>query len=335
MLRGKVEVIIFEESIHEDDEFAHNGGKGDEGFFTAGAQAEVKFFKDGFVTDSAQGSHVESATDCFTATGDMTRTGLATAVLIVGSDSRQGGSGGAAQRAQLGHLGQDGGTGSRADTGDGFQTFGFAAEGLVVGDDPADFLITLIDLSVQEFKQLAGLFGGKAFSVMFGAVGFPYLEVDELASPSGQLQQLSLLRTGCRGRFRGESLAVLSEDSSINGISFGAQAFGFGKIANPPSFEDGDGDGSGLENPHNGLFIPTSSFTDHLSLRMGTQEFEEFGVTFWIVGQAVGMIGQVQFQRELGNIQADIEDREVVLTHTCKIRATAPRGRRAQATVRV
>src|ERR1035437_842391 len=42
-----------------------------------------------------------------------------------------------------------------------------------------------------------------------------------------------------------------------------------------------------------------------------------------------------QLQRELGNIEADVEDVWIVLTHTCGIRATMICGCRAQATVRV
>ena len=38
MLAGKVEVRIFEEAVHEDDEFAHDGGEGNFGRFACGAE---------------------------------------------------------------------------------------------------------------------------------------------------------------------------------------------------------------------------------------------------------------------------------------------------------
>ena len=44
VLAGKLEVMIFEEAVHEDDELAHAGGQGDEGFLACGAQAQVKLF---------------------------------------------------------------------------------------------------------------------------------------------------------------------------------------------------------------------------------------------------------------------------------------------------
>jgi hypothetical protein len=49
----------------------------------------------------------------------------------------------------------------------------------------------------------------------------------------------------------------------------------------------------------------------------------------------VRLAGQIELQRGLGNIKADMEDGGVVLTHTCRIRAPETEGRRAQATVRV
>jgi hypothetical protein len=44
---------------------------------------------------------------------------------------------------------------------------------------------------------------------------------------------------------------------------------------------------------------------------------------------------EMKLQRELGNIEADVEDLGLVRTHTCRIRATMILGCRAQATVRV
>ena len=37
VLRGKLEIIIFEEAVHEDDELAHAGGQGHEWFLSGGA----------------------------------------------------------------------------------------------------------------------------------------------------------------------------------------------------------------------------------------------------------------------------------------------------------
>jgi hypothetical protein len=53
VLGGKGKVWIFEEVVHEDDEFAHDGGQGDEGFFAIGAQAAINFLEDVTVAHGA------------------------------------------------------------------------------------------------------------------------------------------------------------------------------------------------------------------------------------------------------------------------------------------
>jgi hypothetical protein len=42
----KGKVWFFKQVVHEDDEYAHTGGDGDEWFFSGGAQAQIKLFED-------------------------------------------------------------------------------------------------------------------------------------------------------------------------------------------------------------------------------------------------------------------------------------------------
>ena len=44
MLIGKLEIIIFKEAIHEDNELPHTSGHGDEGFLAVGEEAQVEGF---------------------------------------------------------------------------------------------------------------------------------------------------------------------------------------------------------------------------------------------------------------------------------------------------
>ena len=74
----------------------------------------------------------------------------------------------------------------------------------------------------------------------------------------------------------------------------------------------------GVEDAHDGLFVSPGGFTDDVGLGIRAQEFEDLGMAFGIIGQGVGFSGQIELQRRLGNIQADMEDRRAVWTHTCK-----------------
>ncbi len=55
------EVWVFEETIEQDDEFAHDGSESDHLDFAGGTKALVKVFEDLIVADGAQSGHVESA----------------------------------------------------------------------------------------------------------------------------------------------------------------------------------------------------------------------------------------------------------------------------------
>jgi hypothetical protein len=46
VLGGKLKVNIFKEVVHEDDEFAHASGHGDQRLFTSGTQTLIKIFED-------------------------------------------------------------------------------------------------------------------------------------------------------------------------------------------------------------------------------------------------------------------------------------------------
>src|SRR6266705_5343891 len=51
VLMGKGKFWIFKEAVHEDDEFAHDGGHGDEGFLAVGPEPQINFLEDVVVAD--------------------------------------------------------------------------------------------------------------------------------------------------------------------------------------------------------------------------------------------------------------------------------------------
>src|ERR1700761_3260506 len=149
----KLEVGIFEETIHEHDEFAHAGDEGDFWFFASGSEAGIKSFEDGIVTDGAQGGHIKGTADGFATACDMTRTRLLPAIAIIGGDTCQGRSCGIADGTQFGQLRQDRGGGDGSDAGDGFQSLGFVLEFSVAGDEFSDGDFAGGDLFFQDAPE--------------------------------------------------------------------------------------------------------------------------------------------------------------------------------------
>ena len=88
---------------------------------------------------------------------------------------------------------------------------------------------------------------GKTLLVMLGPVAFHVFEVQQLLTARGQLRQLPLL-IGVRRRDCGlEGRAIIGKHGGIEGIGFGAQSLGFGKVAHAGRFDEADGHGRGVE----------------------------------------------------------------------------------------
>jgi hypothetical protein len=317
VLIGKLKVFIFKQMIHEDDEFAHAGGHGDERFFTGGEESGIKGFEDAVMADGAQGGHVEGATHGASPATDMAPAFKFPAVAIVGGDARQGGGRLRVKFAEFGHFCQHGGRHDRTDTGDGFQPFGFPGQFRIGGNEGGDGLVTFIDLFFQQFEQLAVLAQAERIGVMVGAIGFHGAGMDELTAALGHGRQLPLLGRKPGRHFGFEVGAIVGEDGGIDGIGFGAPALGPGEVTDAAGFDDADGNIGGLKRQHDRLFIAAGGFTNDVRSAVRAQQFEELGMTFGIIGEGVETAGEVELQRKLGNIEADMED-GYVLTHTCK-----------------
>ena len=72
---------------------------------------------------------------------------------------------------------------------------------------------------------------------MGGAVNLGGAGVDELQAAGGQLGQAGLLGGGGRRGRGGEVPDVVTEDSGIDGIGFGAPALGAGEVADAAGFD--------------------------------------------------------------------------------------------------
>ena len=317
VLTGKLKVFIFKEMIHQHDQFAHAGGHGNEGFFAGGEQAGIKRFEDAVMADGAQGGHVEGAAHRAAATTDMAAAFEFTTVTVIGGDARQGRRRLGIEPAQFGHFRQHGGGHDWSDPANGFQPFGLPRQVHIGSDERGDGLVALVDLFIQQLEELPVLADAESIRVMIGAVGFHGAGVDELSAALGDVRQLLLLgrKPGRRCRFKSGTIG--GEDGGIDGIGLGPPALGAGKVPDTTRFNDADGEVGSLQGPHHPLFITAGGLADHMGSRVATKEFEELGMAFGIIGDGVETAGEVELQRKLGNIQADMEDSSV-LTHTCK-----------------
>jgi hypothetical protein len=71
VLSGKFKVWIFEQAVHEHDQFSHAGDQSHFWLFSGRSQAEVERFEDRVVFDCAQCGDVERAPDSGSAASAM------------------------------------------------------------------------------------------------------------------------------------------------------------------------------------------------------------------------------------------------------------------------
>src|SRR5271156_2520521 len=114
-------VRIFEDVIHEDDEFAHDGGQGDFGGFASGPEPLIELFELMIRAGRDQGGHVERAADGRASPADTAAAMPLTAFAWMGSQSCQGGGLAAVEGAQFRQFGEHAQGGDRPDAGDGFE----------------------------------------------------------------------------------------------------------------------------------------------------------------------------------------------------------------------
>jgi hypothetical protein len=84
-------VGVFEEAVHEDDEFAHDGGEGEFGGFVVGAEALIEGFEDGVVESGGEGGHIEDFSDSGSAAVDVALSAVLAAAAVERRHAGQGG----------------------------------------------------------------------------------------------------------------------------------------------------------------------------------------------------------------------------------------------------
>ena len=105
VLVGKLKFFIFEEVVHEDDEFAHASGHRHQWFFSGGEQARIKLFKNAVMPHGAQGGHVERTPHGPPTAADVAHALQHSAVAIIRGHARQGGGGLRVEFSQFEHFG--------------------------------------------------------------------------------------------------------------------------------------------------------------------------------------------------------------------------------------
>jgi hypothetical protein len=319
------ERIIFEGLIHLEEEFAHESGEGDFGWFAGLTEALIKLSENrgGLATDS-DSAHVEGAADDSTAAANMSLAFPRSALAGPGGQSGQRGCCLAIELAQFRHLAQyaDGGQGADAIQLSQLLNL-FLATGRA-GQNLSQFFFHGGDLLIQMCDQFFLLAKGKAQKGMLGMLASPNPMLFKLIAPLDQSAEFSQgrLRYG-RGR-RLKGTAISGQYGRIQRIIFSPATFRQGEVANSGWIDDGDRNTGCLKCCHHGAFVTAGRFTDDVSAGHCAQKLDQSRVAFRRIGKSLLAILEVELEAGLGNIQTSVDGREFfshdgwsVRAHSC------------------
>ncbi len=159
-----------------DDEFAHEGGEGDFGWFAFGNEALVEVLEDGIGAAANQGAYVEGFSGNGASGAAAAFVAQGSAVTVEGGDSCESGDG--------------------TDSFGADQDFALLEHGLVLAGGVLDEFVDLLDLGIEEaevfFEHVAQYFVLDVAGAvgLCGALGF------EVFAAGDQFGQEHLLRAG-------------------------------------------------------------------------------------------------------------------------------------------
>ncbi len=310
-------VGIFEDLVHEDDEFAHDGSESDFGGFAGGAQTEIKYFEVGVAAGGDQGGHVKSPAHGWSASSDSSPPFPTTALAGVRRQSGQGGDLTSIERTQFGQFGEYTQSRNGADARDGLEFLRSLMEQWVLLAESLKFFFDLLQICFQTTQQAFSLTAQAGEEELLGLLPLRHEQFQQLSAAANQFAQLLF---HCRASRRGLGLqgpAISREHGGIDAIGFGALALSPGKVPNPGWIQNADGNASLLQYRDDVALVTAGGFTDDLGTGMSRQEFKEAAMAGGGLRQIVNAIHQVELQVKLGNIQARVDSGNSVLAHSC------------------
>jgi len=149
--------VFLEQGIGQDDEFTHDGGEGEFGFFAGFDQALVEGAEFGIVAAGGERGPVEGAARAGAATLDVALAYGLGAVVGERGDTGEAGDGAAVEGAELGEVDEQVGGDAGADARDRDEDLIAARQGWIGGDPGGDLGGQALDMAVEAFEPPSDL----------------------------------------------------------------------------------------------------------------------------------------------------------------------------------
>ena len=300
--------MIFNNLIHLEEQFAHDGGEGDFGWFAGCPQAQVKLSQVS-IRFAGQGycRHVEAPPESRAAAADVSLSLPRPALPGPGRQPGQRGGLPPVKPPQFGHLAEhaDGGEGSDPVELGKFPDLGLDLGGAFEGG--RQFGFRRFNLLGYVLDQNGLLADDERGCSMFTLVADRAELHFEGGAPLDERAQFGQDDIGCRRRCGLQSLAVGSEHGGINRVALGAAALRQCEVTDLGWIDDGYGQVPGMQPGDHGLFVATGGFTNNMHCGNRAQERQEAAMTRWGVGQHALSALEVELQGGFGNIHSGVD----------------------------
>jgi len=235
--------VVLYHGIEDNQELAHAGHEGHLGRLSGQAQPQVKLPDHGVAAAGGESCHVEGGPDMGPASPAGSFPAGLSAVAVEGSHPDEGGELASAEGSQLGKAAQQRGGHHGADSQDARKDLFFLAPDGALLDEVIDIVVDVLEpllhpADVDLDVSANAFFGGHGIPVLLGAD-----HLYDLASTVVEVLELLGLQVLEGPALGADGLGEAGDDPGVDGVGFGQQPHGAGKVADLPGVDDHDGQG--------------------------------------------------------------------------------------------
>ena len=264
---------ITDHGVENSHQLAHAGRDNDFAAFAGGFEALGEWADDRISSYGDEGGHVECIADRCAAAADGSRAFETSAIAVEWCDTDQGTDVSSIDHAQFGQFGQEGGAEYDAEAGYGSDDIVHAAEVIVGVDQFAYALVERIDLFSQCFEHGVDCLAGLFRRCNITSIGLFGLRFAQLSSAGDQGVEFGLFFRVFLGQSGLDMLCEGDENLGVNGIGFGEDTQGLGKMTDAPRLNQGGGQ-VGIEKcVQQGAFVSSGGFDADVQRRVGELRF--------------------------------------------------------------
>lgn len=297
---------IFEQTVEQDDEFAHDGGEGEFGRFTSLAEVLVEGLEDAVVDGCGESRHVKDPADGGAATMDVALSAVLAAVVVEGSDSREGGGFRVTQGAEFGKQREECEGGDAAYAVDLLESGGLGAKLLAAGEVCIEQGVDFRELPFELFLARMGELDQDGDPGVFPAINLIGDQANEFLSGTHQLGELDLALCRDRVRCRLHAAAVLPDDLRIQCIGLDQASASSGEVPDLPGVDGTDRHPRRVQRQDQIPLVRSGVLADDLDGTKRLSASDQLGVTLGVIGGGPALVRELNDQTKFRDIDSNI-----------------------------